>query len=69
MIIIPLNYFLFYLRKFLRRYVNLEDACPEVKKARDETASVAEVKVCFVLEPQGEGFNLFFTFDPCEALK
>ena len=41
------------------RYVNLEDACPEVKKARDETASVAEVKVCFVLEPHGGGFSVY----------
>ena len=62
MIIIPLNYFLFYLRKFLGRYVNLEDACPEVKKARDETASVAEVKVCFVLEPHGGGYQNSFSY-------
>ena len=41
------------------RHVNLEDTCPEVKKARDETASVAEVKVCFVLEPHGGEFSVY----------
>jgi hypothetical protein len=59
LIIIPLNYLLFYLRKSMGRHVNLEDACPKVKKARDETALVAEVKVCFVLEPYRGGFSVY----------